>query len=266
LILTDSDTRDYLLHRVGEKKLITHRTIITKAFGGNKRAPDFLSTYGNSDIKAYVGFVDLAGFTSSTAGKTASDIADYLNPFLESVIDILTGRGALVDKMIGDEIMFILPETEEDEMFVELIYLGQIVGKLHNFAYKSQEYRYRIGLSYGTVNIYHLNGEGYSEWSAVGEPVHVAKRLNSLEKLSSPDPVIGAFGYSIDGIDSEYVRLKFKTILGIIAGSASSFDHIVEKEPTTLKGIGQVSIAYLLPRKKRIGSEIDLAPKSCTRS
>ncbi len=249
MILTDSTTRDYLLHRVGEKKLTTYRTIITKALGGNRRAPDFLSTFGNRDIKAYVGFVDLAGFTHNTAGKTASDIAEYLNPFLEGVINILTDRGALVDKMIGDEIMFILPETEENEISVELKHLGQIMGKLHDFAFKSQEYRFRIGLSYGTVNIYHLNGEGYSEWSAVGEPVYVAKRLHSLEKLSSPDPVIGAIGYSIDGIDSEHVRFKFKTILGIIAGTASRFDHIVEIEPTTLKGIGQVSIAYLLPRK-----------------
>ncbi len=190
---------EYLLHRVGEKQLESRPRIITKGLQGNLASPDFLQTYGNSNISAYVGFIDLSEFSSTVKGKSPEQIADYLRPFLVKTIDILYDRNALIDKMIGDEIMFTLPETEENNNPHEILFMGQIMGALHELAFELQpKYRFRITLSYGKVNVFHLAGRGYSEWSIVGEPIHVAKRLQSLDELSSPNPVSGAFGMSLN--------------------------------------------------------------------
>jgi len=240
---------EYLEHRVGEKYLESRPGIIKKALEGNVRAPNFLQTYGNTNVTAYVGFIDLAGYSSSVKGKSPEAMADYLRPFLVRTIDILYDRSALIDKMIGDEIMFVLPETEENENTHEILFLGQIMGSLHDLAYELYDsHRFRIGLSYGKVNVFHLVGIGYTEWSIVGEPIHVAKRLHSLDELASPKPVCGAFGLSLNA-DSLYAQgKKMEVILSLIAGRASRFNHKIMPNPIELKGVGKVLWAHLFSK------------------
>jgi len=239
----------YLLHRVGEKQLQSSPQIVKKGLEGNVASPDFLRTYGNANITAYVGFIDLAGYSSAVKGKSPQDIADYLQPFFVGTIDILYERSALIDKMIGDEIMFVLPETEESENPHQILFMGQIMGALHDLAYELQpKYKYRIGLSYGKVNVFHLIGKGYSEWSIVGEPVHVAKRLNTVGQLSSPNPVCGAFGLSLSAGPLDILKKKMELILGYIAGFASRFDHTIMQETKDFRGVGEVLWAYLFPK------------------
>ncbi|MBL7129705.1 MAG: hypothetical protein ISS16_12080 [Ignavibacteria bacterium] len=250
MIVSDSDTLTYLLHRVGEKQLTSKRRIIRKALEGNVDSANFLQTFGNSNITAYVGFIDLAGFSTFVQGQSPENIGAYLQPFLEKTINILSNRSALIDKMIGDEIMFVLPETEEENNPHEILLLGQIMGGLHDLAFElKSNYKYRIGLSYGKVNVFHLKGEKYSEWSIVGEPVHVAKRLNGLKELKFPNPVCGAFGLSLSKQSFETVTVQMQHKLEIIAGFASRFTHNIIPDPKDLKGIGKVLWAYLRSRE-----------------
>jgi len=239
----------YLLHRVGEKQLQSFPQMKKKNLEGNVNSPDFLQTYGNANVTAYIGFIDLAGYSSAVKGKSPQQIADYLRPFLVRTIDILYDKSALIDKMIGDEIMFVLPETEENNNPHQILFMGQIMGALHDLAYELQpKYKYRIGLSYGKVNVFHLTGKGYSEWSIVGEPIHVAKRLHTVDQLSSPNPVCGAFGLSLSAGPLDTLRKRMNLILGYIAGFASRFDHTVIQETKEFKGIGDVLWAYLFPK------------------
>ena len=257
MIIPDKDTLEYLAHRVGEKQLTSRSKIIQKALQGNIAVSSFLDTFGNSDITAYVGFIDLVGFTDNTHGKQPSEIAAYLRPFLTRVIDILAKGHALVDKMIGDEIMFVLPETEESSNPHEILFLGQIMGGLHDLAYElPPTYKYRIGISYGKVNVFHLKGEKYAEWSIVGEPVHVAKRLHGLERLISPDPVYGAFGIGLNNSSKDSITPTMKQKLEIIAGPASKFSYEFFPDPQELKGVGKVLCAYLCPEGKTDSCEI----------
>jgi len=170
-----------------------------------------------------------------------------LKPFLEKTIDILTECHALVDKMIGDEVMFVFPEWIGCAPSVLL--LGQLLGGLHDLAYELQpEYKYRIGLSYGKVQLFHLVGEGYSEWSVVGEPVHVAKRLHAVDQLCSPDPVCGASGLSVSEFPIERARETLQHHLAYAAGFASRFSHEIIEDPRHFKGVGDVVWAYLMPK------------------
>lgn len=156
---------------------------------------------------------------------------------------------AFIDKMIGDEIMFVLPETEESSNPEEILFLGFIMGSLHDLAYELEpNYKYRIGLSYGKVNVFHLKGKGYSEWSTVGEPIHVAKRLLGVEKLSSPDPVCGAMGMSWNSNSLPFLKTKMELILSWVAGFGSRFDHTMMPVPIDLKGVGKVNWAYLFSK------------------
>lgn len=249
MIIPNSNSLDYLAHRVGEKQLISQQQILHKDLRGNVGTSNFLDTFGDSNIAAYVGFIDLAGFSDTTHGKQPNEIAAYLNLFLEKTINLLSKSHALIDKTIGDEIMFVLPETEESSNPFEILLLGQIMGGLHDLAYELQpDYKYRIGVSYGKVNVFHLKGESYSEWSIVGEPIHVAKRLLGLKKLACPNPVCGAFGIALNDLQKEKLAIEMNQKLEIIAGFASRFGHELQPKPRKLKGVGKVLWAYLYPK------------------
>ncbi|MFC1836127.1 adenylate/guanylate cyclase domain-containing protein, partial [Thermodesulfobacteriota bacterium] len=217
---------------------------------------DFSTTFGRATLSAYVGFVDLAGFSTSVSGKTPDQIAEFLEPFLRDLIGIIRGRRALIDKTIGEEVMFVLPETEEEEDAHETLFLGQLMGGLHDLAFKfNGRYRFRFGLSYGKVRFFNIKGSGYSEWTAVGETVHVAKRLHSLEELSDPRPVIGAFGMQATTDSAVEVKQVMEHRHSFISGFASRFEYRFRDGPVPLKGVGDVMCALLLPRPESVDEE-----------
>ena len=53
-----------------------------------------------------VGFVDLVGFTSVSQGMDARELSGFLRDFEGRAYDVVTGEGARVVKLIGDEVMF----------------------------------------------------------------------------------------------------------------------------------------------------------------
>jgi len=259
MIVPNKQLQLYLLHRTGEKRINTSsKSYIKKALEGNVNSVSFLDTYGKKTIKAFVGFIDLAGFSTKVRGLNAQEIANFIFPFLTKLIEVLCDRNALVDKMVGDEIMFILPDYEEDGMPPSILLLGQIMGWLHDLAYElAPKYKYRITLSHGDIYIGHLKSDFYSEWTALGEAIHIAKRLQSIKELENPEPVCGAFGLSIRTEPIENVKKKMNLFLSYIAGFASRFDHSLKENPQELKGVGAVLCALLKSKGEHIETSVN---------
>jgi class 3 adenylate cyclase len=251
MYILDPDLLAYLRHRVGDAPIESRQPRVhRKALELNEPEPNFAATFGDADVTAYVGFIDLAGFSNATSGKSPAEIAAYVVPFLQATIRILRERQALVDKTIGDEIMFVLPETEEEGRFApEVLFLGQICGALHDLAYQpNSPYQFRLGLSYGKVRATRIAGQGYSEWTFFGEPIHVAKRLHSLPELAAPNPVSGAFGMSVPAGKGDAIFSTLQARLGIVAGFASRFSHQLAPAPVDMKGVGEVWYAIMHPK------------------
>lgn len=257
--ILDSDLLAYLEHRAGVQAITRRKKrLVGKALELNSPAVDYAQTFGDSEVPAYVGFLDLAGFSVAVHGRKPAEIAAFLQPFLGQVIEVLGDHGILVDKTIGDEVMFVLPDGEEEHDHLELLTLGQAMGALHDLAFKLGEpYRYRIGLAYGDVSFFRVGGARYAEWTCVGETVHIAKRLHELPQLARPAPVCGAFGMAVkQGTD---VRTIMKHCLGRFAGVASRFTHEFLPAPHSFKGVGDVVCALLLPQPDRVNNAVDEA-------
>src|SRR5208283_816309 len=115
----------------------------------NRQGPTFVDTYGKHDFFGIVGFLDLKGYSSFSRGKSGKEIADYIGPFLTNVVEILTSQNALIDKTIGDEIMFVIPQIENGSpMQFDLL---QVLRKLKDFVLKNKQYKFRIGISIGEM-------------------------------------------------------------------------------------------------------------------
>ena len=82
--------------------------------------------------------------------------------------------------------------------------------------------------------------------------MHVAKRLHGLPQLAEPNPVCGAFGMCVDPGNAEQVHAIMEQRLSIFAGFASRFDSQLVEDRVSLKGVGDVLYALLLPRPERV--------------
>jgi class 3 adenylate cyclase len=252
-------TFEWLEHRAGVHELPSHpRPYKTRALELSDRGDAFAASYGRKEIKGFVGFVDLIGFSTKVAGLSASGISEYLKPFLVGVTEEAVHCGALVDKTIGDEVMFVLPDTEEDGGVPAILMMGCLLGGLHDFQRElGPQYPFRIGLSYGVQFVDRIEGKGYAEWTMVGESVNLAKRLHTLPGAEPDDNLGGAFGVLVKEINEQ----KFQACLGFMAGFASRMTHRVVEGTVELKGISAARCAILLPKvpssKWRPGMRLD---------
>lgn len=243
---------DWLAHRAG----VTRRTEFPipyqkEAFELNARGREFVDNFGNQEIKAYVGFVDLVGFTERVKGQTTGQVRDYLEPFLRGLTTLAVDRDALVDKTIGDEVMFILPHAEDHGGPPPILMMGQLMGGMHDFQRElGRRYPMRVGLAHGGILVGSIDGDGYREWTSFGETVHLAKRLNTFNDVRADFGFYGAFGVLASEEDAFNT---FKNSLGFIAGSASRMTHeIIKGTVDTLKGASPTYCAYLYPKAPRV--------------
>ncbi len=110
-MIGEKRTFEWLEHRAGVRELSRHPSAYrTRALELNDKGNTFAAAYGRKEIKGFVGFVDLIGFSTKVTGSSASGMSEYLKPFLVGVIEKAVHCGALVDKTIGDEVMFVLPD------------------------------------------------------------------------------------------------------------------------------------------------------------
>jgi len=239
---------EWLSHRAGVKRLQEMPLLcVTKGLELNRQSKPFLDSFGNRDIWGFVGFVDLVGFSERVMGLPNKEVNDYLEPFLKGLVDIVNNRYGLVDKTIGDEVMFILPDMEEDGGVPAVLMMGQLLGGIYDLQKQlGEKYPFRFGLAYGGLYIGQICGNGYSEWTTVGEVVNLAKRLHTLKELKILQGARGAFGVLYR---EQHSMDCFESILHNIAGVASRMTHEILEEPkTNFKGVSPAQCAMLLPK------------------
>ncbi len=210
---------------------------VRNSLADNKKGPDFADTFGKKDLSGIVGFIDLKGYSSFAYKKTGKEISEFIRPFLTNVIQILTDHNALIDKTIGDEIMFIIPQIEAgDSMHFDLI---KILRRLKDFVLEEKQYNFRIGISIGMMYLDIINTKEYNEWYFSGEPIITAKRLMSVKHLKNPKPCAVAIG----------APLKDKNLIealksDILTYEPCKFIPVGRIRKYSAKGIGKVLYHY----------------------
>jgi class 3 adenylate cyclase len=184
---------NWLLHRTGtavDYSSLPH--LIPDSLDHNTKGPDCLKTFNKREFDCFVGFIDLKGFSEFASGKKPKQISEYLVPFLTQIIDLLTKCECLIDKTIGDEVMFILPNPEDFGGYMVVSDLLQLFRLLSTFSSNYSSYKYRIGLSYGTHYLDRIDAKDYTEWTVAGESIIAARRIMSLPELANPTPALCA--------------------------------------------------------------------------
>lgn len=152
------------------------------------RDPDQLSLHGERR-NIFCIFTDLQGFTKLSHATTPETVARLLNAYLDRLSDVVLDHGGTIDKFVGDAIVAFwgAPLSRPDD--------GRQAAAAAIAMYEAGEkFRVdlaegvpplgmtRVGLHVGDAIVGNFGGEGRIQYTALGDSMNTASRLESANK------------------------------------------------------------------------------------
>jgi len=138
-------------------------------------------------------FVDVRGFTRLSEGLKARDVVALLNDVFQLVSDGILKRGGTLDKFIGDSVMayFGAPIPSADHAVQAVSAAVDIVraNAARNRMVAPDEHAVELGVGIhtGAVVVGNIGSDRRTDFTAIGDAVNVAARL---EKLAKPGEIL----------------------------------------------------------------------------
>jgi class 3 adenylate cyclase/CHASE2 domain-containing sensor protein len=136
-------------------------------------------------------FSDLSGFTTLSENMDPEALLALLNQYLDDMTEIVLHEGGFLDKYIGDAIMAFwnaprdVPDHADRAMRTAVIMQRHMVELNRRWREANpahEELKVRIGVHTGEVIVGNVGGEQRFEYSAIGDPVNLAARLEPANK------------------------------------------------------------------------------------
>lgn len=159
--------------------------------------PDKLELEGERRYLTFI-FTDLAGFTSLAEQLDPGDIVGLLNGYIDGMCAIIFEYGGTVDKIVGDAVAAYwgAPMEQEDQRTRAV----ECALAMDEFA---EDYRQRnltvagmlgitrIGINSGTAIIGNFGGANFFDYTAHGDMVNTAARLEGANKYTGTRICVG---------------------------------------------------------------------------
>ncbi|OLP19880.1 hypothetical protein BST81_03020 [Leptolyngbya sp. 'hensonii'] len=171
-------------------------------------------------MTATVLFTDLKDFSSITERTSPESLMDWLNEYMEAMVQLVLEHGGIVDKLIGDAVMAIfgvpIPRTTTAAVAADAchavqcaIAMARALEQLNQrWQARQQPLAYmRIGIATGEVITGSLGSQKRLDYTTIGDSVNVAARLESYNKSMDT----GLCRILIDEVTFHYIQGKFST-------------------------------------------------------
>ena len=152
------------------------------------------------DQRVSVLFSDVRGFTTIAEALGARETVALLNEYFTGMVDVILSRGGILDKYIGDAIMalFGAPFTAHDDADRALAAADQMMRELARFNAARKDagkppLEIGVGLSSGEVVLGNIGSEKRLEYTAIGDCVNLASRLEGVNKQYGTDVLLSEF-------------------------------------------------------------------------
>lgn len=150
--------------------------------------PDRLALHGEKR-NIFVVFTDLEGFTKLSHAIPPEMVASLLNRYLDMLSDVVLEYGGTIDKFVGDAVVAFwgapISRSDDGERAARAAYAMWQAGEA--FRQDIPEGvppigRTRVGLHYGEAIVGNFGGEGRIQYTALGDSMNTAARLEAANK------------------------------------------------------------------------------------
>ena len=171
------------------------------------RDPDSLALHGEKR-EIFVVFTDLEGFTKLSHAIEPEMVATLLNRYLEMLSDVVLEHGGTIDKFVGDAVVAFwgAPISRPDD--------GERAAKAAWAMYQAGETfrksvpegvpaigKTRVGLHHGDAIVGNFGGEGRIQYTALGDSMNTASRLESANKQLKSHVLVSREAAELSGLD-----------------------------------------------------------------
>src|SRR5436305_8446279 len=139
---------------------------------------------GGAEVDIAVLFADVRGSTGLGEHTGAGEFADLLDRFYRTATGVLLRHDALIDKMIGDEVMALFLQGVCGARYRRNA-VEAALDVMRAVGYGSSEGSWLslgIGVNAGTAFVGNAGPSGMTDFTALGDTVNVAARLQSLAR------------------------------------------------------------------------------------
>ncbi len=154
---------------------------------------------GGRRLEISVLFSDIRGFTTFAERLPPEEVGTMLNEYFTTMVDLIFDRGGTVDKFVGDAIMAVfnapLEQPDHAERAVATAFAMQEAADVLATRWESlgrPPLKIGIGVQSGPAVVGNFGADRRLEYTALGDTVNVASRLESLSKELDCAIVVGA--------------------------------------------------------------------------
>jgi len=172
--------------------------------------PDSLVLGGERRYCTFL-FTDVRGFTAMSEKLEPEEVTEIMNKALTIQADAVKKYGGMVDKYIGDAMMAIFnaPINLPDHETLSVLCAEEIQ---ENIKKANLGVEIGIGVNTGYAVIGNMGSETRFDYTAIGDAVNLAARLESSTKEVGEDIVIGYNTIHVENFSSEIILKELKSI------------------------------------------------------
>lgn len=148
-------------------------------------------------------FSDIREFTASSENMRPEDVVTILNEYFEKMVEVVVRHTGTVDKFIGDGLMAFFGVPEEDNFQEEhavhaALEMQQELCKLNEkwSAEGRSPLRIGIGINSGNAIVGNIGSAQRLEYTAIGDTVNLAARLETATKEFGVDVLISEYTFN----------------------------------------------------------------------
>ncbi len=136
---------------------------------------------GGAEVDTGVLFADVRGFTTMSESRPPEEMAALLNRFYRAATHELASRDAVIDKLVGDEVMALfVPGFAGKDYISKMIDSAQALLRAVGYGRDGAPWlALGVGLDWGNAFVGNVGAGDVKDFTAIGDVVNTAARLQA---------------------------------------------------------------------------------------